>query len=275
MRHIIKSGFAAVLLALSVAAEAVAAEYVFAVPPRESEQKARETYQPIVDYLNKVTGAKFKLRYTDNWLTYQSDMRKDAYDLVFDGPQFIGWRMAKLQHSPIAKLQGNLVFVVIARNDNAKVKELKDLAGRPVCGFAPPNLATLTMYVQFDNPARQPSVREVRQNFKEAYEKVLSKECDGGVLQVAIYDKLNDGPTKDATQVLFKSKPVPNQGFSAGTRIPADVQKKIADALVSPEGQAATAKLRAEFGNKDMVAATVPEYEGLGKLLKDVWGFSL
>lgn len=275
MGHIIKNGLAAVSLALTIAAEAVAAEYVFAVPPRESEQKARETYQPIADFLGKVTGAKFTLRYTDNWLTYQSDMRKDVYDFVFDGPQFIGWRMAKLQHAPIAKLQGNLVFVVIARSDNTKVKELKDLAGRSVCGFAPPNLATLTMYVPFTNPSRQPMVREVRQSFKEAYEKVVSKECEGGVLQVAIYDKLNDGPTKDTTQILYKSKPVPNQGFSAGPRIPADMQMKITEALLSPEGQLATAKLRGEFGNKDIMPATPGEYDGLGKLLKDAWGFSL
>ncbi len=266
---------ATIALTLSLLADiATAADFTFAVPPRESTAKAQEVYGPIADYLSKVTGAKFTLRYTDNWLTYQSDMLKDAYDIVFDGPSFIGWRMAKLNHVPVAKLQGNLAFVVIARSDNAKVKDLKDLAGRTVCGFAPPNLATLTMYVQFDNPARQPRVREVK-NFREAFEGVLSRACDGAVLQTGLYDKFNEGVAKDQTAVLYKSKPVPNQGFSIGPRIPPDMRDKIAKALLAPEGQAAAQLLRKEFGGKELIAATPQEYEGLGRLLKDVWGFNL
>lgn len=271
----IQSYIAVIGLTLAIVTNATAAEYVFAVPPRESAAKAKEVYQPIADFIGKVAGAKIQLRYTDNWLTYQSDMLKDQYDIVFDGPAFIGWRMAKLKHTPVAKLQGNLVFVVIAHKDNTKVKEIKDLAGRTVCSFAPPNLATLTMYTQFENPARQPLVQEVKGGFKGAYENVVAKKCDGGVLQAGLYDKFNDGPTKDLTHVVHKSKPVPNQGFSLGARIPADVQQKIAQALLTPEGQEATKKLRDEFNGKDLVAANAVEYEGLGRLLKDVWGFAL
>lgn len=265
----------AALVLFTHGAIAAAADLVFAVPPRESEQKAREVYQPIAEFMSKVAGQKVVLRYTDNWLTYQSDMLKDTYDIVFDGPSFVGWRMAKLQHVPLARLQGNLVFAVIARKDNTKVTQLKDLAGRTVCAFAPPNLATLTMYTQFENPARQPLVQEVSGGFKGSYEGVVAKKCEGGVLQAALYEKFNQGPSKDTTHILFKSKPVPNQGFSAGRRVPVDVQKKLAEALVSAEGQLATAKLRAEFGNKDIVPATTQEFEGLGVLLKDVWGFQL
>lgn len=265
----------AALIFVTHGAIVTAADLVFAVPPRESEQKAREVYQPIADYMSKVIGQKVVLRYTDNWLTYQSDMLKDTYDIVFDGPSFLGWRIAKLQHVPLARLQGNLVFAIIARKDNVKVTELKDLAGRTVCGFAPPNLATLTMYTQFANPARQPLVQEVSGGFKGAYDGVVAKKCEGGVLQAALYEKFNQGPSKDATQILYKSKPVPNQGFSAGKRVPADMQKKLSEALVSADGQAATAKLRAEFGNKDIVPATAQEFEGLGLLMKDVWGFAL
>lgn len=253
---------------------ATAAEYSFAVPPRESAAKAKEVYQPIADFLSKVTGTTFTLRYTDNWLTYQSDMLKDRYDLVFDGPAFISWRMVKLNHVPIVRLQGNLVFVVFARKDNTKVKELKDLAGRSVCGFAPPNLATLSMYVQFDNPSRQPIVREVK-NIRASYEDVLSRVCEGAVIQAQLYKKFNDGQSKDLTTVLWTSKPIPNQGFSVGSRIPTDLREKIAAALLSPEGQQAAAALRKEYGGKEFIPATAQEYQGSAGLLKDIWGFAL
>jgi len=250
-----------------------AQDLVFAVPPRGSIEKERVLYQPIVDFLSKVTGQKVVFRYTDNYLTYENDMRKDEYDFVFDGPGFIGWRMAKLGHTPLIKLDGKLDFVVIARTDNERIKTLKDLAGRSVCAFAPPNLATLTMYEQFTNPARQPRVVEIK-TLKEAYSDVIDGKCEGGVLQAPLYAKFDEGANKGHTKVLFKSKPMPNQGISVSRRISPELQQKIAEALLSAAGQAATKNLRQEF-KKEFVLATRPEFEGLGSLLKDVWGFAL
>lgn len=268
------SSFAIGIASLCVTGTGLANEYVFAAPPRESIEKERIIYQPIVDLISKATGEKFVFRYTDNWLTYDTNMQKDQYDVVFDGPHFIGWRMAKLGHTPLVRLAGNLSFVLIARNDNPRVKDLRDLAGRSICGFAPPNLATLTLYGQFDNPARQPRVVEIKKGFKESFDGVISKRCDGGVLQATLYGKFNEGPHKGQTRVLFKSAPVPNQGFSAGKRIPPEIQRKIAQALLSPEGQVATKGLREAF-KEDLAEASREEYQGLGVLLKDVWGFAL
>jgi len=243
---------------------------VFSAPPRESEAKAAEVYQPIADFMAKVLGEPVTHRYADNWLTYQSEMRKGEYDLVFDGPHFIGWRMAKLGHVPLVKLPGNLAFVTIVREDNPKVKELKDLAGRSLCGFAPPNLATLTVLFQFDNPARQPALVESR-SFADSYKDVVSGKCVGAVLQVTLWQ--NFEKEKPQTRAVFRSKPVANQAFSAGPKISPENRARLAEALLSPEGKAATNRLREKFKRQDFVPASASDYEGLGVLLRDVWGF--
>lgn len=250
----------------------VKADLIFTSPPRESRAKGVEVYQPITDYLSKITGQKVVYRYPDNWLTYQQEMRKDVYDIVFDGPAFIGWREARQHHVPLVKVPGKLVFVVIVKPDQNKVQQLKDLAGRTICAFPPPNLATLTVLVEFDNPARQPLIVETP-SFAGAYQGVASGKCVAGIMQIKVYEKFaaQHGPMK----ILFTSQPVSNQALTAGPRVPAEMKEKITRALLSPEGTAAAQKLLDEFKIKHFEPATKEEYAGLGKLLRDVWGFDL
>lgn len=260
------------LLSMVVAAPA-AADLVFTAPPRESAAKAKEVYQPIANFLSKVAGQKVVFRYSDNWLSYQSDMLKGVYDIVFDGPAFISWRMAKQDHTPLVKLPGNLVFVAIAKKDNDAVKELRDVVGRPLCGFPPPNLATLTVLYEFTNPVRQPLLVEVK-GFQAAYKNVVEGKCTAGIIQAKLWEEFDK--EKGATKVLFKSKPVPNQGFSAGgTRVPPELRTKITEALMSEEGKAATKLLRDEFKGQDFVPAKKEEFENVAVVLRDVWGFEL
>lgn len=248
------------------------AELILSSAPRDIKEKEEEIFKPIVDLLGKAAGEKVTFRYGDNYLTYQSEMRKGNYDIVLDGPQFVGWRMAKLGHVPLVKFPGNLVFVAIAKNNQDKIKDLKDLAGRTVCAFPPPNLATLTVLYEFSNPSRQPLVIEV-QNFAEVYKGVISGKCAGGILQAKLYQDL-DKEAK-ATKVLFASKPLPNQAFSAGPRVTAEKRERIVQTLLSPEGATATQKLRDVFKIQALLPAPVDEYQGLGKLMRDVWGFEL
>lgn len=246
------------------AAIAEGAEFVFSAPPRGSYSEEAAIYQPIVEYLSRVTGQKFRYQYSDNWLSYSKDMTNGNYDLVFDGPAFNGWRMEKMSHTPLIKLPEDFVFVVIARKDNSQVAELKQLAGRKVCVHAPPNLGTLTLLSQFDNPVRQPSIVEIK-GWDAAYQSVADGKCAGTVLPIKNLEKNDKGLVK----VLYKHKPLPNQALSAGPRISAEMQARIKHALLSEEGRAATAKLRATYAGKDFMPATPGEYAGLGMLLKD------
>lgn len=248
------------------------AELTFSAPPRESADKGSDEYQPIAAFLSKVIGQKVTYKHSDNWLTYQSEMQKDAYDIVFDGPHFVGWRMAKHGHTPLVKLPGNLSFVVVVRDNETRVQTVEELAGRTVCAHAPPNLATLTLQAQFSNPSRQPLVLETR-GFKPAYDNVVSGKCVGTVMQKGLHAELD----KDAkaTRIIFTSKPVSNQAVSVSRRVTPDQRNKIVNGLMSAEGKAAAAALLARYKKDSFEIANSEEYDGLGVLLKDVWGFAL
>lgn len=264
--------FACALWSCALIATPATADLVFTAPPRESRAKGIEVYQPIADHLSKVIGQKVVYQYPDNWLLYQRDMRKGVYDIVFDGPAFVGWRQDKLGHVPLVKLPGKLNFVVVVKKDQDKIQTLKDLAGRTVCAFPPPNLAALTVLYEFENPARQPLIVET-QTFPGAYQGVLTGKCAAGILQTKIYEKLS--AEQSGTRVIFTTRAVPNQAFTAGPRVSPELKDKIAKSLLSPESKQATQKLLEEFKVQNFEPATKEEYAGLGKLLRDTWGFDL
>ena len=249
------------------------ADLVLSSAPRDSKEKEEEIYKPITDMMSTATGQKVTFKHGDNFLVYQSEMRKGNYDIVFDGPHFVGWRMTKLSHVPLVKFPDNLVFAAITSKKHDKINDLKGLVGRTVCAFPPPNLATLSILVEFENPSRQPLILET-ESFPAVYKKVMAGKCVGGILQAKLFQDLD----KEAQmgKVLYTSKPLPNQAFSAGPRVTPEMRDKIIKAMLSAEGAVATQKLRDVYKiQAAMQPATEEEFKGLGKLLRDVWGFNL
>ena len=269
MMHYLKSAFFVFSLLCLVPARA---ELIFSSAARDTKEKEEEIYKPLTDFLTKAIGEKVTFQHGDNLLVYQSEMRKGTYDIVFDGPHFVSWRMAKLNHVPLVKFPGKLVFVLAVKKDQDKIDELKDMGGRTICAFPPPNLATLTVLDQFDNPARQPRIQEST-SFPDAYKSMVAGKCVGAILQKKLFEDLDK--EKHAAKVLFASKPLPNQAFSVGPRVKPEVRVKLVDALLSPEGLAASSKMREVFKAPKLEAASAEEYQGLGRLLRDVWGFEL
>jgi ABC-type phosphate/phosphonate transport system substrate-binding protein len=245
--------------------------YVFSAPPRESALAAAEIYGPVAEYLSAVTGKNVVYRQPANWIAYQAEMRKGEYDLVFDGPHFNAWRAANLQHNILVKAPGEHSFVVVVKKDNDKVRDLKQLTGRGICGMSPPSLGTLTVLNEFDNPLRQPLIMST-DSWSNIYSGMQAGRCTAAILparNLAKYD-----PQGTATRVIFKAKAYPNQAFSAGPRIVSEDQVKIARALSTADARIATTRLREAYAlSGDFQPVTKDEYAGVAGILKDTWGY--
>ncbi|GMR20111.1 MAG: hypothetical protein BMS9Abin36_0706 [Gammaproteobacteria bacterium] len=277
MKNTLKVVWAAWLLAAFSASTSLYAggEYIFSAPPRGPVAEETKVYKPIADYLTKVLGNKVSYKHPGNWLTYQAEMQAGVYDIVFDGPHFVSWRMAKTQHEPLVKLPGKLAFSIVVKKDEQRVAHVTQLRGRTVCGLAPPNLATLTTYSIFNNPARQPLVVESK-SFPDAYQSVISGHCIAAVMRDKMFYRLqkkNDNQLKE----LFHSKGIANQAFSAGPRISVSEKVKIVKALLSDEAKDKMQAFNKRFNKKGkpLERAGREEYLAHAQLLKDIWGFDL
>jgi len=243
---------------------------IFTAPPRETPETGKETYQPIAEYLSHVIGKKVRYKHPGTWGVYRTEMLKGSYDIIFDGPHFNSYRMEKLSHNILVKIPERHEFAVIVRKDKGSYQNMHQLAGRTFCSHAPPNLGTLVLLNQFDNPSRQPVIINTK-GWDKIYEGVMSGKCVGGVLptlNLKKYDKAN------LARVVYKTQAMPNQAFSAGPRVSIEDQTRIAKALSSPEASAATEKLRAAYKVGDSFAlANNQEYHGLAEFLRNEWGY--
>jgi ABC-type phosphate/phosphonate transport system substrate-binding protein len=242
---------------------------VFTSPPRESPEEGELIYKPIAEYLSKVTGKRVVYRHPGTWGVYRTEMINGTYDIVFDGPHFVDYRVQKLRHNVLAKVPEPFEFVIFVRKED-RVASVGELAGQTFCTPPPPNQGALLIMSQFTSQAQQP-IQVPSKGWPGVYDGIATGKCRGGIMPFANLKKLDkDGVAK----VVLKTPPTPNQAFTASSRVAPDLQARIAAALTAPEASAPTAKLREAFKVGDQfVAANNTEYSGYAELLRQEWGF--
>jgi len=247
-------------------------ELVLSAAPREDAPEAEAIYGPVAAYLSSVLGRKVVFKHGGNWGVFQGLMQKGAYDLVFDGPHFNSWRVERSQHNVLVKVPGDHVFVVLVKKDNERIRELKQLAGRTLCAHAPPNLGTLTVLNEFDNPSRQPIIVNI-DGWKHIYDGMLDGKCVASVIPLKKLEQFEKNSGRQA-KIIFRGAALPDNALSAGGRLTPAEQDKIVRALLSPEGEQATARLREKYAyGKSLVATSNKEFAGLSVYLRNEWGY--
>jgi len=252
--------------------QTVLSAYVFTAPPRETTEKGYEVYKPIADFLTKATGQQFVYKQQNTWAEYVKDMRDEKYDLVFDGPHFVDWRIHNIEHHTLVKIPHLLQWRVIARKNDASITKIEDLVGKKTCAPGSPNFGMLNLFNHFKDTNKQPIHVQVK-GWNNVYEGVRSGECVAGVLPKKnhqIYDK-----DELHTKSIHTHLPYPNQAITASNRISNELRKKIRFALLSEEGHKALEKLRKRYtGGTKLVSADDEEYDSIHSLLIKAKSFS-
>lgn len=244
------------------------ADYILSSPARVARDQETAIYRPVAELLARVTGEKIVYRHPGSYLLYQQAMRRDRYDIVFDGPAFIDWRVQRLGHRVVARLDGELTFVVLTRHDDARLRSLAPLVGRNVCSFPPPHLTALTLLSEYEG-ARIPRL-QLGESFAEIYDGIVSRRCEAGVLPLGQYQKLDSA--RRALRPVFISAALPNQAFTVSRRL-AKHADAIGAALADPANAAALRPLLEAFKAGAVVRAGPEDYRGLARMIKGEWGY--
>ncbi len=259
---------------LAIGSPVATADLILTSPPRESPERGQELYGPLAELLTRQLGVTVVYEHPYDWIEYSSKMRGDKYDIIFDGPHFAAWRMKHLQHRPVAKLPGKLSFVVVGKDGDAKRNQLKDIINGRMCGPASPNLGTLAVLAQFQNPIIQPDLYEVA-DVRTVYEMFREGKCESAVLQDKFFDRL---PTDDKghLKILYASGAFPDQTVTVSRRVTDRQRAVLAELLTRPSGIEATRELLTLYAKKaKSFEATRPtDFDGLENLLEGVlWGW--
>lgn len=252
--------------------QTVLSAYIFTAPPRETTENGYKVYQPIADFLTSKTGVQFVYKQQNTWDEYVRGMRSENYDLVFDGPHFVDWRIHNIDHRTIVKIPHLLQWRVITRSDDVSITKIEDLVGKKTCAPGSPNFGMLNLFSHFKDDNKQPVHVEVK-GWNNVYEGVKSGACVAGVLPKKnhqIYDK--DGKY---TKAIHTHLPYPNQAITASKRISDELRLEIQAALLSEDGHKALENLRKRYtGGSKLVSAVEEEYDSIHSLLIRTKSFS-
>jgi len=251
------------------------AELVFSAPPRESAANAETLYGPLVESLSKLLDEKVVFKRANNFITYSAEMRKDKYDIVFDGPHFAAWRVEHLNHEVAAKLPGKLDFHIVTTNP--EFKTLKDLVGRKVCALTSPNLGTVAFLELYKkNPVAGPKLAGSRGGFAGVTKDILNGRCEIGILRTQFYNKKLSDEQRSKLRIIHTTKPLPNQAVTLSPRVSKYNKALIRKALTSEDGAASAAPIFKRFSKKSkhFKPTTGEEFSYLNLLLEGVvWGW--
>lgn len=278
MKRAITSLLVGLFMSVTLPVSAQDEPYVLTAAPRGTLAAETKTYQPLANFLAQVLHHPVVYKWSSDWLTYQDEMVHDRYDIIFDGPHFVSWRIQYLDHVPLVKLPQPHIWVIITRADNNQQKAVADLVGRTICSPAPPNFGTLTLQTFFANPMEQPFIVATK-GWRNGYDGVVSKKCVAAIMPLTNWHKFNTGATSGLTKILFQHTPFPNQALTVSARrFSAQMQAKVREALLSPAGEQALMPLRARYAMvhgqmMNLVPATKEEYANVDEVLKGVRGF--
>lgn len=251
---------------------AFSAELIFTAPPRESARAGQKLYAPVAKYLSKLLNKKVTYKHPGNWFSYQNNMRKDKYDIIFDGPHFISWRVAHINHEVLLKLPGELKFMVVTNKSNNTLNEGKDLIGKRFCGISPPNLSSLSFLASFKNPVLQPKVKGIKGGMGKVYKAFAKNKCPAAVLRNTFYKKKLTNSQREKLKIIFDSPSLPNQAISVSSRLSSAEKQRITTALTG-KGAAATNGMIKRFGGKKVksfIATNNEEYKTYNSFLEGV-----
>ena len=259
---------AAFLLALLASGTSTAADYTVSVEPNYPPAQAQQVYQPLLTYLSKTTGLKFALRTSANYHVYWRDLRgATPVDFVFEEAHFTDYRVNHQRFIPLARVADPTKFVLLVDSSNAAAGA-NGLIGRRIASMSAPSLGYLLLGELYKNPIAQPEVQSVAASWKDGVEMVFAGETDAAMVPGYI------AQTYPNLSSVATSRNFVGRGFSASPKVPADVRKKVADALIRLNRDATAHDVLDEIGATQFVATSAGDYVGNERLLRGVFGYA-
>ena len=257
----------AIVFSFLLGGAANAADYTVTVEPNYPPAQAQEVYKPLLAYLSKATGHRFLLKTSGNYHVYWRDMRGGVpTDFAFEEAPFTDYRISRQRFTPIARVADPTKFILLVDSNNAAAGA-NGLIGRRIASMSAPSLGYLLLGELYKNPIAQPEIQSVAASWKDGVEMVFAGETDAAMVPGYI------AQTYPNLVPVATSRDFIGRAFSAGPKVPADVRKKVGDALLKLHKDPALYDVISELGATQFVPATAAEYAGNERLLRGVFGY--
>lgn len=245
------------------------ADIRFAVQPIMNPEATRAAYQPLADYLSKMTGKTIELVTSNDYLDYWVRMKSGReFNLVLDAPFYTDYRIQKQGHAPLVKVPGSISNSLVSLSSSG-ILDVSELVGKEVAIITPPSPTSLILQRLFPNASRQPLIVAVKSS-EQAIEMVLNGKAQAALVPTPLAAQAMESG-KDLYTIVT-TDPIPHIAFTAGPEIDTDTRQKLTKALLeatqTPEGQ----EILKAIGFADgFEPASAELYLGYSKHLYEQW----
>ncbi|MGE5505251.1 MAG: phosphate/phosphite/phosphonate ABC transporter substrate-binding protein [Actinomycetota bacterium] len=234
------SVMAAVLLA---APQCLAAEpvYSFGVVPQFDQRKIYAVWKPLLDELERRTGAHFNLISPSSVTQFERDLAGGEYDFVYANPYHIVRQLTRQGYVPLVRDEIPVTGLVVVPKDSP-ITTVHQLQGK-VMAVPSPNAVGASLLVRTD--LRRLFGIEVRpfdaRTHTSVYLHVANRLVDaGGGVQKSLQEQSAD--VQGALRVIYRTREMPSHPVCGHPRVPAPLRDQVRRSLLemdaSPEGHA-------------------------------------
>jgi ABC-type phosphate/phosphonate transport system substrate-binding protein len=256
------------LAAMSATGTAAAADYNFAVEPTYSPERAREVYEPLVNYLNTATGHKFNLVVARNYAFYWNDIRnRKDLDFVFDEAHFTDFRIQRFGYQPLVKSAVPSSYSLLTQDDVGE-GNVQAFVARSLVTMPAPNLGFALLLEYFPNPMQQPDLRSLASSWNDTVESVFAGEADAALVPTWLRDQYPN------LIPIITTREFPGAAISASADVPADVKAAVREALLKLHEDPALFEVLNELGIPQFVETNAADYKGSEQMLKNFYGYN-
>lgn len=263
----IRSHILVPLALLLLAGASRAADFTVTVEPNYPPAQAQDVYRPLLAYLSKATGHRFILKTSGNYHVYWRDLRGGTpTDFAFEEAHFTDYRVNHQRFTPLVRVTDPTKFVLLVDSSNADGGP-NGLIGRRIASMSAPSLGYLLLGELYKNPIAQPEIQSVAASWKDGVEMVFNSETDAAMVPGYI------AQTYPNLVPVATSRDFIGRALSASPRVPMDVRKKVADAMLRLHKDPALFDVINELGATQFVPTSAGDYAGNERLLRGVFGY--
>lgn len=259
---------AVLALIVSIACPIASADLRFVVQPIMDRDATQTAYQPLADYLSRVSGEKVRLvtayDYADYWLNMKEGTH---YDLILDAPFYVDYRIKHQNNVPLVRVPGLVSYSLVAPS-SAGVFDPGDLIGKKIASLIPPAPGGLVMTRMFPNAMRQPFVVAVH-NSEEALDLLTQGKVAAAMVPSPLAAQAM-AQGKDIA-IVATSKQTPHMTLTAAPSVPKAVQDKIRRGLLDADKTDAGRAMLKRIGFERFEATDAKLYDGYSDYLDQQW----
>jgi phosphonate transport system substrate-binding protein len=243
----------------------LAAELSFAVHPILTPEQTQKSYTPLLKYLEKKSGHRFKLVNSKNLFAHWNAFQREQYDFILDGPHFTDFRIQRQQYEVLVKFPSVVSYSLVTHVD-MDLFEPGELIAKRIATTPSPALGALWLFKIYPNPLRQPTLMAKDDSIAAA------EMLNQGKVEAAMIPTPMVGRYPDFSN-LVSTNQVPAPAVSASPKVEPELRKKIKQLLLDLPNSDEGKKVLEALNTEGLVATSAQEYKGHSELLEGMWGY--